>query len=55
MEVIWFMIPVSIGLGLFFVICFVRASKNDQFDDLETPAYRMLLEDEVISTKRNEE
>lgn len=52
MNIIYFLIPIALLLGLFFAIAFVRAAKRGQFDDLETPAHRMLLDDEIkIETK----
>jgi cbb3-type cytochrome oxidase maturation protein len=39
------MVAIAMMLALFFVIAFVWASLNGQWDDLETPAHRILLED----------
>lgn len=44
MNVIWLMIGVTLLLILGFVIAYFWAVQNGQFDDLETPAHRMLLE-----------
>ncbi len=46
MEIVYFLLPMAILLGLFFVGSFIWAAKKGQFDDLETPAHRMLLDDE---------
>ncbi len=43
-------IPVSLLLVAFFVGAFIYAVRHDQFDDLVTPAHRMLLDDEDLST-----
>lgn len=45
MSVLYIMIPVSIGLAILFVGGFIWASNNQQFDDLSTPAFRMLKDD----------
>lgn len=46
MEITIILIPLAILLGLFFIITFIWATKNGQFDDLDTPAKRMLFEDQ---------
>ncbi len=52
MEVIYFLIPLAIILLLLIVAAFFWAVKNGQFDDLEGPAYRILLDDdEQVITK----
>ena len=45
MEVIYLLLPLSLGLALVAVAGFLWANKNKQFDDLETPASRILLGD----------
>lgn len=47
MNIIYFLLPLALGLGLGFMVAFIFSSKNGQFDDLETPAHRMLLDDEI--------
>lgn len=49
MEVIWILIPLALLLGGFFVIAFIWSARKGQYDDLETPRFRMLLEDKNIS------
>ena len=49
MEVMIILLPLALGLGLFFVIAFVWMVRIDQYEDLETPKYRMLLEDQNIN------
>ncbi|MGZ3696763.1 MAG: cbb3-type cytochrome oxidase assembly protein CcoS [Bdellovibrionota bacterium] len=46
MSVLYVMLPISLALGLGFLIGFIRMSSQGQFDDLETPAHRMLLDDD---------
>lgn len=51
MNVIWFLLPIAILLGTTFLVAFIIAARNGQYDDLETPAHRMLLDDSS-STER---
>lgn len=46
MNIIYFLIPIALLLGGGFAWAFVHFAKRGQFDDLETPAHRLLLEDE---------
>lgn len=45
MTIIWFLVPAALALGLNFLIFFVWAVKNSQFEDLETPAVRILFDE----------
>ena len=54
MEIISYLIPLALLLGLTFVGLFIWATKSGQFDDLETPSRRMLFEEEDINKTRNE-
>jgi cbb3-type cytochrome oxidase maturation protein len=47
MEIILILIPLALLLGAFFVGGFIWMTKNGQYDDLETPKHRMLLEDQI--------
>jgi cbb3-type cytochrome oxidase maturation protein len=49
MEIIYFLLPIVILLAIAFVIGFVWMTKNGQYDDLETPAHRMLLDDQKLT------
>lgn len=44
MNIIYFLLPMALFLGGGFAAAFVYSSKRGQFDDLETPAHRMLLD-----------
>lgn len=46
MSVIYIALPVAIVLALAAVISFVWTVSRGQYDDLETPALRMLEDDE---------
>ncbi|KAA3600996.1 MAG: cbb3-type cytochrome oxidase assembly protein CcoS [Candidatus Scalindua sp. AMX11] len=45
MTILYVIVPIAILLVLFFVTLFLWAVKREQFDDLETPAHRILLDD----------
>ncbi|CCG53116.1 Probable cytochrome cbb3 oxidase maturation protein CcoS [Flavobacterium indicum GPTSA100-9 = DSM 17447] len=47
MSVIYFLISVSIVIAIAFLIIFILAVKNGQYDDDYTPSVRMLFDDEV--------
>jgi cbb3-type cytochrome oxidase maturation protein len=34
-------IPLSIVIGIIFLVIFLKASQNDQFDDMDGPKYRI--------------
>jgi cbb3-type cytochrome oxidase maturation protein len=42
MSILFFMIPVSLALGICFVAAFVWSVGDGQLDDTETPAHRIL-------------
>ncbi len=46
MNAIYLMLPVALLLGFGFLACFVWMTNSGQYDDLKTPAHRMLLQDE---------
>ena len=46
MSVIFIALPVTLALAAFFVVCFVWSARKGQFEDLETPAMRVLFDDE---------
>jgi cbb3-type cytochrome oxidase maturation protein len=46
MDILYLLVPLALALAFGAVMAFRWAAQNDQFDDLETPAIRMLLDDE---------
>jgi len=46
-SVIYLLLPVALLLATAAVIAFVRAVRAGQFDDLETPRWRVLTDDET--------
>jgi len=51
MNVLYFLLPIALLMGVMFLVLFIWATRRGQFDDLETPAHRILLEEENINTK----
>ncbi len=47
MEILYLLIPVSVVLVFLIAGVFWWATRNGQFDDLEGPAHRILMDDEV--------
>jgi len=45
MTILYVIIPIAIILVSFFVLFFLWGVKNEQFDDLETPAHKILIDD----------
>lgn len=45
MNIIYLLLPLALLLVLVFVLFYLWAVKHDQFEDLETPARRILLDD----------
>ncbi|MFQ5688309.1 MAG: cbb3-type cytochrome oxidase assembly protein CcoS [Candidatus Scalindua sp.] len=45
MTILYIIIPIAVILVSFFVLIFLWAAKNEQFDDLETPAHKILIDD----------
>jgi cbb3-type cytochrome oxidase maturation protein len=47
MNILLFLIPVTLALGGFGLIAFLWTVKNKQYDDLEGSANRILFDDEI--------
>jgi cbb3-type cytochrome oxidase maturation protein len=47
-EIIIILIPLALLLSGCFIYAFIWSTKKGQYDDLETPRFRMLLDDEKI-------
>ncbi len=48
MSVIYLLIGISLPLAMGFLIVFLSNAKRGQFDDLDTPAMRILFEEKPI-------
>jgi cbb3-type cytochrome oxidase maturation protein len=53
-SVIFLLLPVALLLVGTFVCLFVWAARNGQFDDVRTPAVRVLLDDEPPTTAQRQ-
>jgi cbb3-type cytochrome oxidase maturation protein len=51
MNVLYFIIPMALMLGLFFLVSFIFAIKKGQYDDLEGSANRILIDDTYLERK----
>jgi len=52
MSVIYIVLPLALALGGGALAAFLWAVRKGQFDDLETPAIRIALEDDVAPVTR---
>lgn len=48
MNVLLYMIPIALILGLIALAAFLWALKSGQMDDLEGPAHRILQDDDPV-------
>lgn len=46
MSVIFVLLPVAVLLAIAFVVMFVWATRDGQFDDVSTPQVRVLFDDD---------
>ncbi len=46
MEILFLLIPLAIGLMAVAVVFFLWTVKSGQYDDLEGPAHRILMDDD---------
>jgi cbb3-type cytochrome oxidase maturation protein len=54
MEVIVILMPLAILLSLSFIGAFAWMAIKGQYDDLETPKLKMLLDDRVVKSEKEE-
>ncbi len=54
MDVLVYLIPIALGLGLVGLIAFLWALKSGQFDDLDGAAHRILFDDDDPVTRRDD-
>lgn len=48
MDILYLMILCSVSVAAVFLVLFIIGAKNGQFEDDESPAVRMLMENEII-------
>jgi len=51
MEIIYLLLPVALIIVIIIIVVFFWAVKSDQFEDLEGPAYRILMDDDDVVKK----
>ncbi len=51
MDIIYLLLPVALVIVVIIIGIFFWAVKSDQFDDLEGPAYRILMDDDAANKK----
>ncbi len=49
MEILIILLPLALLLGATFIGAFIWSARQGQYDDLETPRFRMLLEEKNIN------
>ncbi|MEN9502588.1 MAG: cbb3-type cytochrome oxidase assembly protein CcoS [Pseudomonadota bacterium] len=46
MDALYMLIPIAIGVMIVVVIAFIYTVRSGQYDDLEGPAHRILMDDD---------
>ena len=54
MEVIILIVPFALLIAGFFLFSFIMAVGKGQYDDLETPAHKILFDDNFIKKEEHE-
>lgn len=54
MTILYILVPAALVVILVAVVAFAWAARRGQFDDLETPAIRMLRDDLAAAGRRRE-
>jgi cbb3-type cytochrome oxidase maturation protein len=55
MEILYLLIPLSVALVFLIGVIFWWSVKSGQFDDLEGPGYRVLMDDDRPEMDRNDD
>lgn len=50
MDILYLMIVCSVSLAVVFLVIFIINAKKGQFEDDESPAVRILIDDEIKDT-----
>ncbi len=54
MDIIYLLLPVALIFLIIIIAVFFWAVKSDQFEDLEGPAHRILMDDDAGDNKKTE-
>lgn len=52
MDIIYLLLPVALIILLIIIVVFLWAVKSDQFEDMEGPAHRILMDDDIVDKKK---
>ncbi|MBX7136926.1 MAG: cbb3-type cytochrome oxidase assembly protein CcoS [Oligoflexia bacterium] len=52
MEIVYLLVPVSVLLALAFLLAYIWSVRGGQLEDLNTPALRMLHDDEPSAERK---
>lgn len=55
MDMLFIILPLALIIAVFAVAAFIWAARSGQYDDLDTPGRRMLLDDVPVSPERRRE
>jgi cbb3-type cytochrome oxidase maturation protein len=55
MDILYLLIPISLVLVTFIVLVLLWAVRNGQFEDMEGPAHRILMDDDLTFTDTTKE
>ena len=53
MSVLFLLVPLSVLMGIGAIAAFLWALKGGQFDDLQSPASRLVLDDDTLAAKND--
>lgn len=51
MSILYLLVPLALALGVSALVAFIAGALTGQLDDLETPAYRALIDDSERNPK----
>lgn len=51
MKIVYLMLPIALLLGFGFLVAFIWITLKGQYDDLETPAHRILIPEEPVEKR----
>ena len=51
MDIIYLLLPIALIILIIIIIVFFWAVKSDQFEDMEGPAHRILMDDDTVDNK----
>lgn len=48
MDILWLLVPMSVLIALGIGAVFIWSARSGQFDDLEGPAHRLMMDDDRV-------